>query len=196
MPSPRKQHLVETALKLFYQEGFHSTGIDKVLAESGVAKMTLYKHFPSKNDLIRAVLEERDRQFREWFFQRVDAQADSSQEKLTAVFDVLGEWIQGADFRGCMFINAAAEFSSKDEAISEVVAQHKRLMRDYILELAKEADLEEPEILADQLSLLLEGAIVLGHTCGQKSAAAKAKTAAIKLLEAAVQPGRFSTDSR
>jgi AcrR family transcriptional regulator len=185
MPSNRKQHLLETALKLFYQEGFHSTGIDKILAESGVAKMTLYKHFPSKDDLIRAVLEERDRRFREWFIGLVEEKADSPRERLEAVFDVLDEWVGGKEFRGCMFINAAAEFSSKDEAISKVVADHKRSMCEYVCGLAKDAGFQEPERLSYQLSLLVEGAIVMGHACDDRSAAKKAKGAALTLLESA-----------
>lgn len=184
MPSNRKQHLVETALKLFYQEGFHSTGIDKILAESGVAKMTLYKYFPSKDDLIRAVLEERDRKFREWFFGRVEEKGGTPRQKLEAVFDVLGEWIQGDDFRGCMFINAAAEFSSKDEAISQVAAEHKVAMCDYLAKLVEEAGLRQPEQLAYQLSLLVEGAIVMGHVCRDVEAAQKAKAAGLALLDA------------
>ena len=182
MPSNRKQHLVETALKLFYQEGFHSTGIDKILAESGVAKMTLYKHFSSKDDLIRAVLEERDKRFREWFFGRVDELGKTPRERLEAVFDVLTEWIQGDDFRGCMFINAAAEFSSKDEAISKVASDHKVLMCEFMDGLVKEAGFPNPETLSYQLALLVEGAIVMGHVCGDKEAGVKAKEAALVLM--------------
>ncbi len=185
MPSNRKQHLVETALKLFYQEGFHSTGIDKILAQSGVAKMTLYKHFPSKDDLIRAVLEERDRRFREWFVGLVEEKAVSPRERLEAVFDALEEWINGEEFRGCMFINAAAEFSSKHEAISTVAAEHKRVMCEYLRGLVEQAGFQEPETLAYQLSLLVEGTIVLGHVCRDHSAAGKAKEAALILLGAA-----------
>ena len=184
MPSKRKQHLVETALKIFYRDGFHSTGIDKILAESGVAKMTLYKHFPSKDDLIRAVLEERDKRFREWFFGRVEELAETPQEKVEAVFDVLSEWIQGEDFRGCMFINAAAEFSHKDEAISRIASEHKVVMCDFIKKLLEQSHFQEPETLAYQLSLLVEGAIVMGHVCGDKEAARKAKAAGLILLEA------------
>lgn len=182
MPSRKKQQLVDTALKLFYQEGFHSTGIDKILAQSGVAKMTLYKYFPSKDDLIRAVLEERDRRFREWFMERANELAKTPEAKLTAVFDVLEEWIRGKEFRGCMFINAAAEFSNKDEAISKVAADHKVLMREYVVELAREAGHQNPEEVGFQLSLLMEGAIVLGHVCADESAARRAKEAARLIL--------------
>ncbi len=187
MPSKRKQHLLETALKLFYQEGFHSTGIDKILAESGVAKMTLYKHFPSKDDLIRAVLEERHRQFRDWFVEEVEKRADTPLKKLETIFEVLEAWIQGDDFRGCMFINAAAEFSPKDEAIAQVAADHKAQMCEYFSGLAEEAGFQEPATLGYQLSLLVEGAIVMGHVCGDREAAKKAGDTALLLLQSSAR---------
>lgn len=145
--------------------------------------MTMYKHFPSKSDLIRAVLEERDRRFREWFTGQVRERADSPRERLEAAFDVLGDWICGEDFRGCMFINAAAEFSNKDETIAKVAADHKRLMLEFLQELTEKAGAREPETLAYRLCLLLEGAIVMGHVCGDTNAAEKAKGAAILLLQ-------------
>ena len=147
--------------------------------------MTLYKHFPSKDDLIRAVLEERDKRFREWFFGRVEELGTSPQEKLVAVFDVLTEWIQGDDFRGCMFINAAAEFSSKNDAISQVASDHKVLMCEFLDGLVKDAGYSNPETLSYQLALLVEGAIVMGHVCGDKEAGAKAKEAALVLMAGA-----------
>jgi AcrR family transcriptional regulator len=186
LPPSRKEHLVDIALDLFYREGFHSTGIDKILAESGVAKMTLYKHFRSKNDLILAALQERDRRFREWFFGEVESRAETPEEKLLAVFDALGVWLQGKDFRGCMFINAAAEFSSKNEAIHGFAGDHKRLVCDYLQELAKAAGVAEPSVLAFQLNLLVEGAIVMAHVGGETGSAEHAKVAAVTLIEKAL----------
>ena len=155
--------------------------------------MTLYKHFPSKDDLIRAVLEERHRQFRDWFVEEVEKRSDTPLRKLEAIFEVLEAWIQGDDFRGCMFINAAAEFSRKDEAISKVAADHKAQMCDYFSGLARNAGFQEPETLGYQLSLLVEGAIVMGHVCGDREAAKKAGDTALLLLRSAKGNAALST---
>ena len=185
MESSRRDHLVKTALDLFYREGFHSTGIDKILRESGVAKMTLYKHFRSKDDLILAALQERDHQFREWFAKEIDSRAKSPTEKLLATFDVFEAWFSG-DFRGCLFVNASAEFSDKNESIHQFSGEHKKFVIKYMTDLAKEADLAEPGSLAFHLAMLIEGAIVMAHVCEDLDSAQKAKVAAKTLIEAAV----------
>ncbi|MDJ0935396.1 MAG: helix-turn-helix domain-containing protein, partial [Kiloniellales bacterium] len=110
MTATRRDHLVDTAAKLFARHGFHATGIDRILAEAGVAKMTLYKHFRSKDELILAALRRRDEEFRNWFRRRVEARADAPRARLLAVFDVLAEWFEQPDFAGCTFVAAAAEF--------------------------------------------------------------------------------------
>ena len=181
----RKEHLVQTALELFYRDGFHSTGIDKILRESGVAKMTLYKHFRSKEELILAVLEERDRQFREWFLRELERRAVTPQEKLLAAFDVLELWFHG-EFRGCMFINAAAEYSDINEDIHRFSGDHKKHMLKYLTDLAQAAGAPDPESLAFQLNMLIEGAIVIAHVCQDPSSAQKAKVAAKTLIESAL----------
>lgn len=185
MAPSRKDHLVKTALDLFYREGFHSTGIDKILKESGVAKMTLYKHFRSKEELVLAALEERDRQFREWFLRELEQRGQTPQEKILAAFDALESWFRG-NFRGCMFINAAAEYSDKNEDIHRLSGDHKREMLKLFTELAEATGARDPSSLAFQLNLLAEGAIVMAHVCDDKSAAQKAKVAARILLESAL----------
>ena len=185
MASKKREHLVKTALELFYRDGFHSTGIDKILRESGVAKMTLYKHFRSKDDLILAALQERDRQFREWFVAELESRAKTPLEKLLTAFDVLELWFLG-DFRGCMFINASAEFSDKNEDIHRFSGDHKKLMLAYLTELAEAAGASDPSTLAFQLNVLIEGAIVLAHVCEDTDSAKKAKVAAKILIDCAV----------
>ena len=184
-PANRKDHLVQTALELFYKEGFHATGIDKILRESGVAKMTLYKYFRSKEELIVAVLEERDRQFRDWFSRELDQRATDPQDKLLALFDVLELWF-GGDFRGCMFINAAAEFAELNEDIHRLAGEHKRHMLQYLTVLAEAAGAGDAETLAFQLNLLMEGAIVMAHVCKDVSSAQRARVAARVLIASAL----------
>ena len=107
MALSRRDHLVETAAELFRRNGYHATGIDRILAESGCAKMTLYKHFRSKDELILAALRRRDEQFRNALMRAVERRAESPRGRLLAVFERLGELIAEPDFSGCMFVNAA-----------------------------------------------------------------------------------------
>jgi AcrR family transcriptional regulator len=182
MPSAKRDQLVETALELFSREGFHATGIDRILAESGVAKMTLYNHFRSKDELILAALRLRDERFRNGFMQNVERRSSDPGERLLVAFDVLGDWLREQGFCGCMFINASAEFPGHDDRIHAAAAEHKRLMDDYLCQLATAAGYDEPETIAEQLGLLLEGAIVKAQVTGDCEAASQARRAAEVLL--------------
>ena len=184
--SGRRDHLVETALRLFYENGFHATGIDTILAESGVAKMTLYKYFKSKDDLILAALELRDRRWMGWFQQELGRRGKTPQHRLLAVFDVLGDWFRSEEFRGCLFINAASEYCGLDPKIGDLAARHKRLVREEIQKLAREAGARQPAALADQLALLVEGAIVMALMEKSSDWAATARDAARTLLRSAL----------
>jgi AcrR family transcriptional regulator len=182
--SDRRQHLVETALDLFGREGFRATGIDRILAESGVAKMTLYKHFRSKEDLILAALKLRSERFRRWLEDAVARRAATPRARLVALFDVLGEWIAGPDFRGCTFINACAEFGAPDDPLHRAAAEHKRLGLRWIEDTAAAAGAPDPRRLAERLFLLHEGAIVAAQSLGWRAAAETAKAAAEVIIAA------------
>ena len=185
MASSKRDHLVETALDLFCRDGFHATGIDKILAASGVAKMTMYKHFKSKDELILAVLHRRDETFRNGFMRDIERLAKTPRQRLLAIFDVLEEWFGGRKFTGCTFINASAEFASPDDPIHTAAAEHKRLVLSYVVELTTAAGAKDPQALAQGLMLLMEGAVVMAYVAGQSDAAAQAKkTAKILLADA------------
>ena len=186
MPPSRRDHLVDTALTLFQRNGFHATGIDAILAQAGVAKMTLYNHFKSKDELILAALELRDKRFRDWFSAAVEARADTPRGRLLALFGALDEWIGQPGFGGCTFINAAAEYGRSDDPIHRTAAGHKRLMRDYIRAIAAAAGAPDADTLADALAVLVEGAIVLAHVAGRRDAAKIARRAATVLIERAL----------
>ena len=185
MASARRDHLVDTALRLFCENGFHATGIDRILAAAGVAKMTLYKHFKSKDELILATLRRRDEQFRNWFMRAVERRAKTPRARLRAIFDVLEDWFRGESFTGCTFINASAEFADHDDPIHAAAAEHKRLVQAYVRDLAAAAGAADPDALAGELMLLMEGAIVLAHVAGQTDAAGQAGRTADKLLDQA-----------
>jgi len=176
-----KDRLVETALELFRHEGFHATGIDRILAEAGVAKMTLYKHFRSKEALIEAVLRHHDEQWRHWFQSEVEAKAKSSKKRLVAIFDVLGDWFESTDFAGCLFVAAAAEYADRRHPVHIIAAEHKTLVRAYLAHLAQAAGAADAEALGGQLALLMEGAISAAHVRGDRRAARRARKTA-KLL--------------
>ncbi|HKM56692.1 MAG TPA: TetR family transcriptional regulator [Isosphaeraceae bacterium] len=187
--SVRREHLLETALELFYKNGFHATGIDTILAESGVAKMTLYKYFKSKDDLIFAALELRDQRWMSWFGEELKRRGKTPQQRLLAVFDVLGDWFRQKEFRGCLFINAASEYCGLDRSIGDLAARHKRLVREQLHKLTEAAGVKQPADLADQLSLLVEGAIVMALMEKSPDWALTAREAARVLIKSALPTG-------
>jgi len=158
--SSKREQLIETACRLFAKNGYHATGIDTILAEAGVAKKTLYTHFRTKDELILAALRKHDSEFRNNFMKSVEELVDTPEERLLAIFDVAKDWFSDNKFYGCMFINAVGEYSEQNSAIREVCKEFKRLMRGYIKTLAEQAKLKDPEIIASELALLLEGSIV------------------------------------
>jgi AcrR family transcriptional regulator len=187
MPAQSKRDIiVSEALKLFYQDGFNATGIERIIREAGVSKKTLYNHFKSKNELVLATLRQRDELFRNRLMRETERLGSTPQQRLLSIFDVHHQWFQERGFSGCMFINAAAEFSCHDNPNHMVSAQHKRLVRDYIRTLAEQAGAQDPQKLAQQLNLLLEGAIVDAHVSGNKQAAIIAKSMASVFVERAL----------
>jgi AcrR family transcriptional regulator len=181
----KRDQLVETAGRLFYREGYHATGIDRILAEAGVAKMTLYKHFRSKEELILAVLAKRSAQFRESFAQFLEAKKRTPERELLAVFDWLIAWVESKEFRGCLFQKAVAEYQEVRDPIHQAATAHKTAFRGEIRRLVVEAGLAKPKGLADQLAVLAEGAIVASQASGSSMPARHAHEAAQVLIKTA-----------
>ncbi len=182
----RRDHLVDTALNLFYREGFHATGIDRILNEAGVAKMTLYNHFRSKEDLIVATLQLRDEQFRTWLMETVEKKAKKPHKRLLALFDAVEEHAAKRDFSGCMFVNAAAEYAPRKDPVHKVAANHKKLMLEYITSLAKDAGAKKSADLARQLQILFDGAMVSAQVSGPGEPVKAARQVARGLIDKAV----------
>ena len=180
----KRDQLIEKAQELFYREGYHATGIDRILAESGVAKMTLYKHFKSKEELILAVLETRHRTMIERLQER--ASRLPPREALLAVFDGLHNMIHSTDqFCGCLFVNAAAEYQDREHPIHRRSCAYKAELQTYLRELLEQLAAPHPQQLARQLQYLLEGALSMAHIEGPGEQAQDAKEAAQVLLSAA-----------
>ena len=187
MASTKRDHLVTTALKLFSKHGYRATGIDKILTKSGVAKMTLYNHFKSKDELIIAVLKKRDEDFmsviRDSITNLVGQQrGDPRLAKLMAFFDALDEWFNSDSFYGCNFINASIEFKRKDDPIHAAAAAHKKLMIQMLQELLAELHLNDVHLVAKKIHMIIEGSIVMAINLDDTSVAKLAKETVIQLL--------------
>ena len=191
----KRDQLLETAWRLFYRDGYHVTGIDRILADAGVAKMTLYKHFRSKEELILAVLEKRSQQFRESLSRFLQAKKRPPQHQLIAVFDWLVTWVNSKEFRGCLFQKAMAEYQDLQDPIHQAALAHKVAFHGEIRRLVVEASLSNPKALADQLALLVEGAIVSSHATGSSLPAVQAREAARSLIKSA-NPRNTSRNGR
>ncbi|MCW5699710.1 MAG: TetR family transcriptional regulator [Rhodospirillales bacterium] len=185
MTTPRRDVLVATALDLFDRHGFHATGIDRILAESGVAKMTLYKHFRSKNDLIVAALEQHGSFVRERLRDAVEKRKTSPKKRLLVIFDVLEDEVASGRFQGDLFVKACSEFSDLDDPVHAVAATHKTALRDYIADLAGASGSKDATMLADQIMLLVEGATTVTHVTGRDRAIRQARKTAKQLLNRA-----------
>lgn len=182
----KRDELVRKSLQVFYRDGFHATGMDKLVVETGVSKTSMYKHFRTKEELILAALRLRDESFREDFLHRIQELADTPAGQLLASFDVLREWFQEEQYRGCLFIKAGAEYQESDHPIHKQSAEHKQIMLDYLTDLARKAGARDPEHLACQIQLLQEGAIVTAVFLKSCEPAQEAKAVARVLLDTAL----------
>lgn len=179
----KEEKILDTAISLFLEHGFHATGIDTIVAKSGITKRTLYKHFNSKEGLIIAALKKHHTDFLTNFGAGVLAQETSPKAQILAIFDVAEAWFEaGKKFQGCFFINAIGEFTDDEGQIRQEIQKFKNHVQAFIKDLAKQAKLPSPEVLSKQIALLLEGAIVVAQTSGNAKSAQEAKTIAAQLI--------------
>jgi AcrR family transcriptional regulator len=191
MASPRsdvsvRERLLAAADDLFYEEGVHSVGIDRVLAHAGVAKASLYGTFGSKDELVRAYLEERGRRRRERISNRI-AQSVDPRERILCIFDALGEVSQTKSFRGCPFVNACAE--GRGDATTparQVSADQRGWMHNLFIELATDLGARDPAQLGRRLSLVYDGAVIAAWMDSDPGAPVVARQVAEGLLDAEV----------
>jgi AcrR family transcriptional regulator len=158
--SSARRRLLETAGRLFYAGGIHAVGIDRIIAEAGVAKATFYKHFPSKDELVRAYVQEQDRLGRVAVAQLPDEQP---RDKLVAVFDRYVNAAQGPGYHGCPFINAAAEYPNPSSPVRQAIDDHRRWFRDLLRDLLEADHHPDPGRTADILVVLGDGLLVSGE---------------------------------
>ncbi len=186
--SSARDRLLAAADELFYEEGIHTVGIDRVIERAGVAKATLYNVFGSKDELIRAYLTARHVARQERIKNGL-ARYETPRERLLGVFDVLGEVFARPGFRGCAFLNASAE-ATAGSAVADVSGLSRAWVRSLFTELSQAAGAADPDRLAQQLVLLYDGATVAARMDHEPTAAAAARAVATVLLDAATGPGR------
>ena len=180
--SEARQRILETADRLFYLHGIRAVGIDRIIAEAGVAKMSLYKHFPSKDDLILAVLKFREEKIQEFFGAALQRHGKRAKDKLRAFFASLKEWCESPGFRGCAFQNAAVELADPAHAGSQFVKEHKCRFQEFLNGLVEESLGKGATKVAPAVGLLVEGAIVTAVIQGSPDAVDVARDAALKLV--------------
>ncbi|MGE6917401.1 TetR/AcrR family transcriptional regulator [Achromobacter kerstersii] len=173
--------LLRATETLIYQGGIHATGMDAIVKASGVARKSVYKHYPTKDALVAAALQARDERWMQWFI-AATTQAATPRARLLSVFDALQEWFASDGFHGCAFINAAGEIGDAEHPIRKVSRLHKERLLSHVLSLMQAAGLPEPEETARQWLVLIDGAIAVALVTGDLSITHSAQRAAEALL--------------
>ena len=174
-----RERILEAAQELFYWHGIRATGVDEVAAQAGVAPTTLYRVFASKDDLVAAYVERNDRGYRAWFDEAAGGDDRDPRERILSVFDALRDQTRPESCRGCPFVMALTEFPDPELAQNRGAVALKAWVRGRFGELARELGADDPELLADQLTLAMEGVYAsvqaLGHGGPARSARALAE---------------------
>ena len=182
-PSPARARLIDTATRLFYEEGIHAVGVDRVIEEAGVTRATLYKQFGGKENLVLAYLGNEDEMLRAMFAEAGSAVTDPD-DLLVAVIDGIAADIRQRHTRGCPFINAAAEYPDADGAVRRLIDEHREWFRATLQAVADAAGLERPEEVAASLVLLRDAALVGGYLDGENRVAPAFERTARAVIDA------------
>ena len=178
-----RDRILDAAYELFSHRGVHDVGIDELIERAGVAKATLYRHFPSKDELVLAFLEQREQR---WTYGWVEAEArrrgETPEEQLLAIFDLFDEWFHSDDFEGCSFINVLLEIGNLDHPVGRASADYLENIRYVVCTLAQEAGLRDPEAFALSWHILMKGSIVQAAE-GDRGAGKRAQALGRLLIE-------------
>ncbi len=195
-PAPKtgRDRLLYTAVDLFYRQGFSAVGIDQILSAAGVTKTTFYKHFESKDDLMVAAVKLRDEwESQAWNRAITQLAGDDPAKQLLALWTVMDLWFNEPDYRGCMFMNAAAEFPNPSDPIHQAAAAHGKKSRDHWRDLARQAgaDAAGAETFADCYAALTQGALILRQTNGRNDAARAVRPAVEQIMRTYLPANAF-----
>lgn len=170
-----RERLSRAAYELFSREGVTSVGVDAVIARAGTAKMTLYRNFPSKDDLILEFLRRRERMWtHEWLEAESRRRGETPRDQLLAIFDVFSEWFRQPDFEGCSFLTTMIEVNDPDHPVHQAAVTHLANIRSYIEGLAAEAGIGDTDSFARKWHILMKGSIMAAHE-GDTAAAGRAR---------------------
>ncbi|AZO42581.1 TetR/AcrR family transcriptional regulator [Mesorhizobium sp. M7D.F.Ca.US.005.01.1.1] len=186
--SDKRQHVVETAYALFKRAGFHATGIDRIIAEAEVAKMTMYRHFPSKDELIVEVLDYRARRF-ESQLDRLAQEGITPEQKIGKILDWHERWFRSPDFHGCLFAHALAEFGDPRHPAFKAAARQKNGLKRRMQSILEEVmPRGRAESVAAVLLMLIEGATLVAQMGQADTAIRDARKAALSIIAASRRP--------
>ena len=177
-----RERILGTAYELFSHRGVHDVGIDELVERAGVAKATLYNHFPSKDELVLAFLEQRERIWTYGWVEREARRRGTPEEQLLAIFDLFDEWFHGDDFEGCSFVNVLLEFGDLEHPVGRASADYLENIRSVVRSLALEAGLRDPGAFALSWHILMKGSIVQAAE-GDRDAAKRAQALGRLLIE-------------
>lgn len=192
MPVRKRDILLSCARRLFESEGFHTTGIDRVLKEAGVAKMTLYNNFGSKDGLIVAVLEQASEEMVARIERTIEEKSADPYEQILGVFDAFAKWFTNPEFCGCMFQAAVAEFPDPESEPAKAARGHQERVAGMFGRLCREAELPNPDELGKMLGMLASGASCTARQVQTREPADHARQIAEILLERACS-GKLDT---
>ncbi len=188
-PATTRDRLIDTAMDLFFEHGFHAVGVDRVIAEVGVTKTTFYNHFESKDELILAVIRRRDRWEIRNFTDALRAGSDDPRARLMGVFDLIHRRFTAPEYRGCIFLNAASEFPSPNDPVRRAAMDHTAAFRAVILDAARLAGAgDDADALTDELMVLVQGTVALRHVAQDDRAALAAARTARRVIDAHLPP--------
>lgn len=182
--------LLSAATRLFCRNGINATGVDAIIGEAGTAKTSLYKLFGSKTNLVRVVLETEGKLWRDWFIDAIEAGGGDAQTRLSRIFPVLKQWFGQERFYGCPFINAVAEHDKDEKQLRAMAMRHKKVVLAHIEKLAAEMGADQPDVLAHQIALLMDGAIVAAMVTRSPRVADTAALAMKQLLSPGSRPAK------
>jgi AcrR family transcriptional regulator len=179
-----RERVMRAAYELFSRYGTRTVGVDAVIGEAGVAKMTLYRNFASKDELILAFLQRREALWTHgWVRAETQRRAQSPAQRLLAIFEIFGEWFARPDFEGCSFVTTLLEVCDRESPVRQACVQHLANIRSYLCELASQAGVDDPDSFARQWHLLMKGSIIAAAE-DDIHAAARARELGILLLKA------------
>jgi len=181
-PASARERIDQTVYELFSRHGIRAVGVDTISARSGVAKMTLYRHYPSKDDLALAFLRRREELWtRSWLQQEVERRGRAPAERLLAVFDVFDKWFRRSDFEGCSFAKVLLEHSDPGHPVRKAAEAHIETIRAFLRRLAADAGVRDVDTFARQFQMVMMGSIVAAYA-GDRDAARRAKEVGVLLL--------------